>query len=149
MRKKLRTLPIGSISTGTHRTQDLMGAYLDALDDIKLTRDERRLVTIISDHYHKEIFDEGDLDELVLILEDHAPTYCYFGAHEGDGADFGVWLNHDQIDTDVADDYLGRGPDLPRASTTRQSHFLQVNDHGNMTLWRKTGTRWHEEWSVV
>ena len=33
----------------------------------------------------------GVVDALIDALDDYAPDGCSFGAHEGDGADFGFW----------------------------------------------------------
>ena len=37
------------------------------------------------------------LEELTDLLNEHAPAFTYFGAHEGDGADFGFWIDWDAI----------------------------------------------------
>lgn len=44
MRNKPTVLAIGPVSEGTLRDEDLVEAFLDAADTIRLTRDERKMV---------------------------------------------------------------------------------------------------------
>lgn len=146
---KPTTLTIGSIISGTHKIDELLEAYIDTAHNLELTRDERKQVDKIAKSFAKKFYSVDDLDDLTLILESHCPVYTYFGAHEGDGADYGVWVSHDTIEADVRDGFAGKGPDKPNASAAPYNHFIQINDHGNVTVWRKAHTRWVEVWSVV
>ena len=109
---------IGSVSHGTMREEDLIPAFMSALDDIlneritsgkdspeevaevgalhdKLGVIERRMEA--PGYYDSE--EAGwDLDWLFDTLDEHAPEGCYFGAIEGDGSDYGFWR-------DIEDDY--------------------------------------------
>ena len=98
---------IGSISTSTLRTEDLLAAFADALENLvqdnadywcgrqgerdtlcTLVWDARECAdcTIEDDENGPEL-----LDALTEALERFAPESAYFGAHPGDGADFGFW----------------------------------------------------------
>jgi hypothetical protein len=92
-----------SISSGTMRPQNLIPAFLDAVE------------AYAPDHYTaimvqpfgfipSYVQDEGDdsdwwdseeaswkLDELFDILNEAAPEGCFFGSHPGDGSDYGFW----------------------------------------------------------
>lgn len=71
---------IGTVSAGTLRTVDLIPAF------------ERELGLPLSDLAGLSAEDLADrVDDLVDRLNDVAPAGCYFGAHWGDGADFGFW----------------------------------------------------------
>ena len=82
----------GTVSHGTLRAEDLIPAFIAALPDDGNTaalRAEAAQFTaadyesgIAVDFLHEVLFD---------ALDAHAPDGCYFGAHPGDGSDFGYW----------------------------------------------------------
>jgi hypothetical protein len=88
MEKKIE---LGTVIHGTLRTDDLIKAFLmeiKRLDEKKFfelvwkslvnnTTDEQR-----EEFLHEELFD---------TLDSYAPKGYYFGAHPGDGSDFGFW----------------------------------------------------------
>lgn len=83
---------IGTISHGTMRPEDLIPAFaseLENLDDLNEYKDLIKEANEFSD------WDSEDaiwlLDSLFDALDDYAPADCYFGANEGDGADYGFW----------------------------------------------------------
>ena len=156
-RSRRRTKPtmllVGSVSTGTLRTEDLLPVFVDTADGLRLTRDERARLEAIRrrmDGYDVSGWDseeaDFDLDEVTAILECHTPDYCQFGAHEGDGADFGCWVDWGAIDG--ARTLHGEIANS-REEWNGERHALEVNDHGNATLYRRAGNRWVEVWSVV
>lgn len=49
-----------------------------------------------------------------------AKPYCYFGAHNANGSDFGFWPDMEQIN------------DLPFISV--DGDYKEINDHGNITV---------------
>lgn len=156
MKKKPRSLPIGSISTGTHLVHDLIPRYLDAVNSIALTKENRKVVNAISRRFDstrtpQDILIE-DLDTLTLLLEDSVPEHTYFGAHEGDGADFGVWVDWEGIEYAIKAGEMGRSDSLPNPGNALDwmvRHWLIVNDHGNATLYRRSHNRWMKVWEVV
>ncbi len=80
---------LGSISTGTLKTEDLILVFETEMTD--LGKDE--LHTDFSG-----MTDEEYLEKLSQILNDICPPFVYFGAHPGDGADFGFWPDWDALD---------------------------------------------------
>ena len=121
----------GSVSSGTHRHEDLVKAFSDELAAIKtltpmLVYEARSWLDAaldwqstvwdsqpeVQDLFYDELvkhwMDRGPelVEELQSTLNDLAPGYFYFGAHHDDGADFGWWL-YDR-ETDQMDSYLGQ-----------------------------------------
>ncbi len=72
-----------------------------------------------------------ELETLTDLLNEIAPPYTYFGAHDGDGADFGFWPSWDSIDElEKFDSYPDTLPD---------DDFVVVNDHGNVSVYGADG----------
>jgi len=150
---------IGSVSSGTMRNQDLIPSFLWEANRLRLTRDERNEVRAIqkrvnkvtngefgdSDAYWQAEESEWDLGNLFDILENHSLPYFYFGAHEGDGADYGWWLS-----SCFEEDFDGlKVGDLSEVPTGYSGEVLHVSDHGNMTLYAYSRGRGREVWGVV
>lgn len=83
---------------------------------------------------------EGTVEtwEISDSLDFFAPPYSYFGAHEGDGADFGYWVSEDALQD------LERFNEKPEG--TQEDDYIVVNDHGNITLYSADGI---EIWAIV
>lgn len=165
-RSKPTTLPIGTISEGTLRAEDLIPAYLAALGSIRLTKTERATVRLVQREFSAQLaeesvysatFDDLNLiEDLIGILDNHCPPYTYFGTLEGDGAHFGVWISEDALreakeDGEIiVDDGGGLTPEEYREATKHRRYLLCISDHGNMTLYKGWGSRHSSEvWSVV
>lgn len=87
-----------------------------------------------------------DLESLFDALNDYAPAYFYFGAHPGDGSDYGYWLSEH-----FTDDFDGlRVNDLSEVPRNYFGEILLVNDHGNTSLYVKARNhKLTECWSIV
>jgi hypothetical protein len=87
----------GTISHGTLRSEDLIPAFVGALDGIELEEDEIIKLDIIKrDMQRPDFYENGDaewvLNEVLFdLLNEHCPEGHYFGSTEGDGSDFGMW----------------------------------------------------------
>lgn len=103
----------GSVISGTHRNEDLIPAFIDALserlDTLSLSCPEgweleysqeygrvQEHLGEIERRMEQEGYFEGDdaawdLEWLFNELNALAPEGTYFGAHPGDGSDFGFW----------------------------------------------------------
>lgn len=94
------TAELGSVSTGTLRNEDLIPIFYSLLVDLggdpdilDLAYDPDRATD--EEYFNSE--DAGwDVAALMDALSDHAPDGAYFGAHPGDGADFGFWTIDDE-----------------------------------------------------
>jgi len=138
--------PVGSISSGTQRVEDLIPAFAAALGP------NSELATWAKEYYPgitgtRET--ERLLEDLKIALCDMAPDYCYFGTAEGDDTNFGFWIDYDVIRDDLASNDLLRVSDLSEVPDDRNGPVLLVNDHGNMTLYAVVDGVTTEIWSVV
>lgn len=82
----------GTVSHGTMRAENLIPCFASLLKELD------------NEGYYSDLIDEADnmkdfesdkayllLDNLWDALADYAPAGYYFGAHPGDGADYGFW----------------------------------------------------------
>jgi hypothetical protein len=112
------------ISEATLRPEDLIPAFLSALDDAmeqstfakgadapervqrfaqvtaQLGEMERRIET---EGYYDSEESMWDMETLTDLLDEYAPAGTYFGAHEGDGALFGFWVSDDDSEDESAE----------------------------------------------
>jgi len=150
----MKCASIGTISHGTLRDQDLLEALMNELE-YQIGRNGNTLAQ--PEHFNlrnsladlmgeaQDCFgDNGEIDEdhdmtaqdviasLCDALNTFAGPYCYFGAHEGDGSDFGFWPARDSIE------------ELPTLESgveheTQDEDYKEVNDHGNVTVFSADG----------
>lgn len=157
MKRRKKEYPIGSVSSATMREEDLIPSFLWELKNLaKRNRNggDLKLVKVIQkridDHDRAEFWGtEGatwDLEALFDALDEYAGPYFYFGAHPGDGADYGFWLS-DFFQGDFEGLKVTDLADVPRDYA---GEILVVNDHGNMSLYNKARTQEPREiWAVV
>lgn len=144
-----RTPQIGTIVAGTHDPATLASAFLSLGEYAPLSL--ARIASEYSDAIDALPRRHADLPDLVDALRDAladcAPPYTYFGAHVGDGADIGYWIDWDAIEQAVHDGDIERIDDLSRASGTRDA--ILVNDHGTVALYTPAREIMTEVWSVA
>jgi hypothetical protein len=155
MRRNKRCWPgFGTISHGTMRTYDLVCEFRWELRQYKprlsghVCRDVPRSAWENEDHPYWDSEDAGyTLEELFDAMNSLAPEYVYFGASEGDGSDYGFWLNHEAIDEALS---CGDIIDYDKMPTGYSGLALQTSDHGNMSLYNVSrGRTTREVWGAV
>ena len=97
-----------TVIRGTHRSQDLVPAFLDIIKDtqeyvqILQTNNEdlKVIFEVFTDdderwesEYMQYFLNEGLFD----TLNSYAPDGYYFGCHTGDGSDYGFWKIEEEI----------------------------------------------------
>lgn len=149
----MKTATIGCMSSGTMRPADLIPDFAWHLRQL-VEGDEYAELLKEADEWDADT-DEGDGDEILSelfdALDEASPPYCYFGAHPGDGADYGWWIVEDLFERHGPFDGL-RVDDLSEVPVDYEGEVLHVNDHGNATLYVATnGKAWRlrEVWSTV
>lgn len=152
----MKTAQFGTVSHGTLRTEDLIEAFTDALESLasgnthsKLIGEAQAWLDIDADSLTDDALDDHEEDgsaiveELQDALQEFAPAYAYFGAHPGDGSDFGFWLGG-------LEDFDGlRVSDTSEVPDDYSGEVLHVNDHGNATLYAAQGGELTEVWALV
>lgn len=99
-----REIPLGTLSHGTMRSEDLIpifysflkrhatfearGAFWSAWSDARLEIESGDIVAWIEESQERADYLLEDLFEELDLM---APEGFYFGAHPGDGSDYGFW----------------------------------------------------------
>lgn len=161
-------LPIlGSTSSGTMRTEDLINTFTDDLKyyaprvaaklakEFAATYDVLDAESINTSEENEALALADDLlDALREALETIASrrAFCYFGTTEGDGACYGFWFDHWSYEEGVRDRSIltysdGEACDRARREWKRESgsnrpdYFAVINDHGNVTIYTLHGRK--------
>lgn len=108
----MKYAPLGSVIHGTLRSEDLLHVFSGTLRTLlegEFTNGHDPLALAICNDADKllakpvmdDIEAEEVIGDLIGALDEFAPPYCYFGASEGDAADFGFWVSWDSIEDDA------------------------------------------------
>ena len=105
---------LGSVSSGTLRTEDLLPVFAYTLADLARSPVSNTLVfksehmaeiwqdaiDTIDQDTHPDAEDSGpeQLAALIDAIQEYCPPFVFFGAHPGDGADFGFWPDWEALD---------------------------------------------------
>lgn len=81
---------LGSVSHGTMRDEDLLESFLEWLESVDY-KEFRMWMEDNTDEDGRIVWDEWTVPELFDLLDSYAPEGYYFGAHPGDGSDYGFW----------------------------------------------------------
>jgi hypothetical protein len=141
---------LGSISHGTLRTQDLLPVFLETFmalggnvpSDLECGAYIEYLnwpnpATTACDDEDKFWDSEDamwDMEALTDGLNNLCPSFVYFGTLEGDGSDFGFWVDRDALDEAITQHDVPN-PDRDGCQVLEDYNVIvQVSDHGNVTL---------------
>lgn len=143
---------IGSVSHGTMRPEDLVPTFLDTLKELsprryfQLKKDNPEVWEWLDDTSKANEEIDYFLNEVLFdALNLFAPPYFYFGAHPGDGSDYGFWLSENAIE-----EFEGlKVNDLSEIPKGYIGEVLLINDHGNTSLYWQGKRKLKDIWSVV
>ena len=125
---------LGSISTGTLRTEDLLEAFANTLQQFNRTHP---LLGEYLDIHANDAWDSDKAADLLNegffnALQEICPPFVYFGTLEGDGADFGFWPDMDSLNEAMQYGDVTFHDD--ERILDEHDAIVQVSDHGNVTV---------------
>ena len=140
-------LPLGTVIHRTMREEDLIPAFLDALESVA-----PRQAAEMREEYADQIAQadpEFCWEVLVDALDAHAPPYTYFGSNPGDGSDMGVWINDEQIEDDLAEENTDKLRAIIRGEPMPQgSQYVVVRDISSNNIALFDGITGEEIWAI-
>ena len=142
---------IGSVSTATMRNEDLIPCFVAHLRGQKTMTEAHGWLAgeveahMEADDYYESDASDEDMEALFEALDCYGPEGFYFGAHPGDGADYGWWLSESFME-----DFEGlKVGDLAAIPPAYEGEVLVVNDHGNPSLYLASKGDVTECWGLV
>ena len=139
---------LGSISTGTQRTQDLLPVFLETFialggnvpSDLEcgsyieyLNWPNPETTACNEDDKFWDSEDAmWDMEALTNGLNNLCPPFVYFGTLEGDGADFGFWPDMEALNEAMQN--MGMASESDEEILAEEGVIVQVSDHGNVTV---------------
>lgn len=113
-----------SVSSGTLKSEDLIPKFLGVLKTYGKDKYDKYIKENPEVEDWKNLDEETMgwvVDELTDLLNEIAPDGCYFGASEGDGADFGFWsMSNESKKSEGNDDDKGcKGKDCKDDKTKK------------------------------
>jgi hypothetical protein len=100
---------VGSVISGTMRKEDLIPDFIFELGELEHESDNlSEIITRFNESdksYFKSEDSDFDLEELFDMMDEHSPEGYYFGAHPGDGSDYGFWMFEDYSDNEEDEEY--------------------------------------------
>jgi len=155
-----RPIQLGTVSEGTLRNEDLLEAFSGELDAIRT--DSRAHYNLVFDAQNRWYRDDGSddreddipdlINELIDAINEYRLPYTYFGTNDGDGADFGWWIDFDSLTESVREsesitqdlrssDRLSDEESWIQECDCQENDcigkhgfIVHVNDHGNVTI---------------
>lgn len=116
------TITVGSVSHATMREEDLIPAFINSLFYIDRSASSgfnqeweelQKVTEWVEERFTWQQLREDNLiwarivddqhnllESLFDTLDSHAPEGYYFGAHPGDGSDYGYWENEEEFELD-------------------------------------------------
>lgn len=144
-RNKARMANLGSVSSGTMRPEDLIPAFLDVADGLRLSKADRAKVRALRARVNEgtaadeEDGTEGDyfasdgaqedLSDLFDLLNNYAPPFAYFGANEGDWSDYGFWPSMEALEDAVREGEVFKTDGSCRCAERGRSRDFAFSDH--------------------
>ena len=156
--KRQKLFEVGGYSNGTLRSVDIADSIVWEARKVKLSRRERntvRRMAMLSRRVDSGYATEDEAEELDYIINEyvpniidaHAPDYTYYGSLEGDGACIGLLPCVESVLEDMR---CGGIIAYEDDRSDYRGYVCDVNDHGNMTLYRRTSDKTlREVWSIV